>query len=214
MQKYTALLFALVVVAAVALIIGQRPEKGGAPTVVAEALRDGGPAPSAGTVARGDAGASADAGDGGEHVAAGGPAGSSGPSAEEGPGSPESLLSGTDAGITLIDGTTAPALAGAAPKSVVFGVILLQYKGAQGAPPNARSRDAALELAKEIAADAKTDFKAALAKGDKGSQENAGRMPRGMLEPAPEFVLFSLPKDGVSDPVDTPRGFWIVHRIE
>jgi hypothetical protein len=35
-----------------------------------------------------------------------------------------------------------------------------------------------------------------------------------MLEPAPEFVLFSLPKDGVSAPVDTPRGFWIVHRIE
>ncbi len=35
-----------------------------------------------------------------------------------------------------------------------------------------------------------------------------------MLEPAPEYVLFSLPKDGVSDPVDTPRGFWIVHRIE
>ena len=44
--------------------------------------------------------------------------------------------------------------------------------------------------------------------------ENAGRMPRGMLEPAPEFVLFSLPKDGVSDPVDTPRGYWIVRRIE
>ena len=32
-------------------------------------------------------------------------------------------------------------------------------------------------------------------------------MPRGMLEPAPEYVLFSLPKDGVSEPVDTPRGF-------
>ena len=95
-----------------------------------------------------------------------------------------------------------------------FGVILVTYKGAQGAPPNARSREAALELAKQIAVDAKQDFKAAVGKGDKGSDANMGRMPRGVLEPAPEYVLFSLPKDGVSDPVDTPRGFWIVHRIE
>ena len=51
------------------------------------------------------------------------------------------------------------------PKSVVFGVILVTYRGAQGAPPNARTREAALELARQIAADAKTDFKAALAKG-------------------------------------------------
>jgi len=27
-------------------------------------------------------------------------------------------------------------------------------------------------------------------------------------------VLFTLPKNGVSDPVDTPRGFWIARRIE
>ncbi len=120
----------------------------------------------------------------------------------------------SDAGATLIDGAPAPPLAADAPKSVVFGVILVQYKGAQAAPANARSHEAALELAKQLAADAKTDFKAALAKGDKGSLENAGRMPRGMLEPAPEYVLFSLPKDGVSEPVDTPRGFWIVRRIE
>jgi len=77
-----------------------------------------------------------------------------------------------------------------------------------------RTRDEALTLAKQIAEEAKTDFKAALAKGDKGSMENAGRIQRGFLEPAPEYVLFSLPKGGVSDPVDTPRGFWIVHRIE
>ncbi len=134
---------------------------------------------------------------------------------EDGTGTaPDTLFGGSDAGATLLNGTAPPALAGDAPKSVVFGVILIQYKGAQTAPPNARSHDAALELARQLAADAKTDFKAALAKGDKGSVENAGRMPRGMLEPAPEYVLFSLPKDGVSDPVDTPRGFWIMHRIE
>jgi hypothetical protein len=116
--------------------------------------------------------------------------------------------------VTLLDGTSPPPLPADAPKSVTFGVILVQYKGAQGAGNVARTREAALELAKQIAADAKTDFKAALGRGDKGSDANMGRMPRGMLEPAPEFVLFTLPKDGVSDPVDTPRGFWIVHRIE
>jgi hypothetical protein len=120
----------------------------------------------------------------------------------------------SDAGATLLDGAAPPGLPADAPKSVVFGVILIQYKGAQGAPTNARTREAALELASQLAAEAKTDFKAALQKGDKGSLDNAGRMPRGMLEPAPEYVLFSLPKDGISDPVDTPRGYWIVHRIE
>jgi PPIC-type PPIASE domain len=120
----------------------------------------------------------------------------------------------SDAGGSLLTGQAPPALTGDTPKTVVFGVILVQYKGAQGAPPNARSRDAALELAKQLAAEARTDFKAAVAKGDSGSMENAGRMPRGMLEPAPEYVLFSLPKEGVSDPVDTPRGFWIARRLD
>ncbi len=127
---------------------------------------------------------------------------------------PEVAFGTSDAGATLLNGTAPPGLAADAPKSVVFGVILVTYKGAQGAPATARSRDAALELAKQIAVDAKQDFKAAVGKGDKGSDANMGRMPRGVLEPAPEYVLFSLPKDGVSDPVDTPRGFWIVHRIE
>ena len=119
----------------------------------------------------------------------------------------------SDAG-TLLDGEAPPALAGEAPKTVTFGVILVQYRGAQGAPPTARPRDEALTLAKQLAEEAKTDFKAALQKGDKGSVENAGRMPRGMLEPAPEYVLFSLAKGAVSEPVDTPRGYWIMQRIE
>lgn len=120
----------------------------------------------------------------------------------------------SDAGGTLLSGEAPPGLAPEAPKSVVFGVILVQYKGAQGASTKARSREDALALARQLAVEAKEDFKTAVSKGDKGSMENAGRMPRGMLEPAPEYVLFSLPKDGVSDPVDTPRGFWIAHRIE
>jgi parvulin-like peptidyl-prolyl isomerase len=78
-----------------------------------------------------------------------------------------------------------------------------------------RSKEAALELAKQLAELGKTDFKSAVGKGDKpGSMENAGRIPRGVLEPAPEYVLFSLAKGGVSEPVDTPRGYWIVQRVE
>jgi hypothetical protein len=195
MPKWFALAFAALVIAAMGVIVGQRAERGGTATATAH---------DAGTDAAdaGSAAAHADAGDAGEAPPGSGdePAGES--------------SSASDAGATLLDGAAPPGLAADAPKSVVFGVILIQYKGAQGAPANARSREEALALATQLAADAKTDFKAALAKGDKGSLDNAGRMPRGMLEPAPEYVLFSLPKDGVSDPVDTPRGFWIVHRIE
>jgi hypothetical protein len=120
-----------------------------------------------------------------------------------------------DAGGTLLlSGEAPPGLAAEAPKSVVFGVVLVTYRGAQGAPTTARSRDEALKLVKELGELAKTDFKAAVGKGDKGSMDNAGRLPRGVLEPAPEYVLFSLPKGGVSEPVDTPRGYWIVQRVE
>jgi hypothetical protein len=161
-----------------------------------------------------DAGSDADAGksspDASPAASTGSPDQDAG--AEDG-GEPE-VLGPTDAGTTLLDGEAPPPLAGEAPKSVTFGVILVTFKGAQAAPATARSRDEALVLAKQLAEEAKTDFKATVAKGDKGSMENAGRMPRGMLEPAPEFVLFSLAKGAVSDPVETPRGFWIMQRIE
>jgi hypothetical protein len=129
----------------------------------------------------------------------------------------QAVIPGTtvDAGGTLlISGEVPPPLDAEAPKSVVFGVILVTYRGARGAPAGSRPREAALTMAKELAVEAKADFKAAVAKGDKGSSENLGRMNRGILEPAPEYVLFSLPKGGVSDPVDTPRGYWVVTRIE
>ena len=203
MGKWTAFVFAAFAalpVGAIVVMLTLRPEKAGeSPTATASA----------------DAGAGRPSSDAGGAVAASDAGEPPTPPAEDGTGTlPDSPFTGSDAGATLINGTAPPALAGDAPKSVVFGVILVQYKGAQAAPASARSRDAALELTRQLAADAKTDFKAALAKGDRGSVDNAGRMPRGMLEPAPEFVLFSLPKDGVSDPVDTPRGFWIMHRIE
>ena len=62
---------------------------------------------------------------------------------------------------------------------MTFGVILVEYRGAQGAKPNARTRDEALELAKQLAEDAKQDFKAAGRQGRPGSKENLGKIARG-----------------------------------
>jgi hypothetical protein len=118
-----------------------------------------------------------------------------------------------DAGAQMPDGGAVPELSGA-PKSVTFGVVLVSYAGAQGAPRTARSKADAQKLAAELAELAKTDFEAAVKKGDLGSIADAGKMYRGIVEPAPEYVLFSLEPDQVGGPVDTPRGFWIVRRIK
>jgi hypothetical protein len=120
----------------------------------------------------------------------------------------------SDAGATMPDGSPVPELGGEAPKSVHFGVVLVQYKGAQGAKRGTRDRAAADKLAAELATLAADDFEAAVAKGDTGSSKNAGRMFRGILEPAPEYALFSLDKGAVSEPIDTPRGLWIVKRLK
>jgi parvulin-like peptidyl-prolyl isomerase len=115
---------------------------------------------------------------------------------------------------TGLEGDAGGALPSTAPKTVRFGVILVQYRGAQGASPTARSKGEALALARSIADAAKLDFKASVSKGDPGSTDDAGRMPRGVLEPTAEYVLFTLDRGGVSDPIDTPRGLWIVKRNE
>ena len=107
-----------------------------------------------------------------------------------------------------------PGLPSGSPKTVRFGVILVQYKGAELAPPSARPKKEAALLAKTMAEAAGTDFKAQVHKGDPGSMEDAGRIPRGVLEPSVEYALFMLPRGSVSEPIDTPRGFWIVKRIE
>jgi len=115
----------------------------------------------------------------------------------------------------LPDGRKAPPLPDSAPQEVTFGVIVFEYQGAQFAPPNARTKEQAKQKALAAVAEAKHDFSAAVAKGDHGSTSNAGKMPRGMLEAAAEYVLFTLAKGEVSsDPVDTPRGYWIVRRID
>lgn len=111
---------------------------------------------------------------------------------------------------------TAPeaVLGDSAPREVRFGVVLLQYRGAEGASGTARSKAAAETLARELATAAKTDFSAAVARGDAGSVADAGRIPRGVLEQSVEVALFSLKPGETAGPVDTPRGFWIVRRME
>lgn len=118
------------------------------------------------------------------------------------------------AGFAMLDGTPVPLLGQGAPRSVRFGVVLVSYTGAEDAPRGARPKREAFEIAERLAAQAKSDFHAAVRRGDDGSADDVGTMQRGVIEPAPEYVLFSLPVGGTSDPVDTPRGYWIVKRIE
>jgi hypothetical protein len=112
------------------------------------------------------------------------------------------------------DAEPAAPLPSGSPKMVRFGVILIQYRGAQAAPTSSRSKEDALILAHSVAEAARIDFRTQVARGDSGSMDDAGRIPRGVLEPSVEYALFTLSAGGVSEPVDTPRGYWIVKRIE
>jgi hypothetical protein len=114
-----------------------------------------------------------------------------------------------------LDAGSSPDLPTGAPKSVSFGVVLYHYAGAQMAPAGARSREEALKLAESAAAEAQKDFGKAVQQGDSGSTEDAGVIPRGVLEPSVEYVLFTMKKGEVHEkPLETPRGFWILRRNE
>src|SRR5690606_38976879 len=111
---------------------------------------------------------------------------------------------------TLPDGSPVPELPKEAPTSVKFGVILFEYEGVQPAPgqplpSRLRSKEAARALAQQTLELARTDFAKAVEKGDRGSTANAGNMPRGVLEPNVEYLLFTLEKGAVyPEPIDTP----------
>lgn len=120
----------------------------------------------------------------------------------------------SDAGFLLPDGATPPPLASTAPKSVHFGLVVVRYRGAQLAPAAAPPRAEALAHANALHDLAQRDFAAAVKAGDLGSALDVGGVRRGDLEPALQYVLFSLPKGGISEVVDAPRGFWIMRRID
>jgi hypothetical protein len=117
-------------------------------------------------------------------------------------------------GSVWVDGTPVPPLPDKAPSKVRIGVVLVTYAGAQGAPDHARSQKEARDMAEKLALDARSDFHAAVVRGDNGSIDDVGTMPRGVMEPGVQYVVFMLPVGGVSDVLDTPRGYWIVKRIE
>jgi hypothetical protein len=119
-------------------------------------------------------------------------------------GGPEPVREFRDGGVgfAMPDGTPVPPLPPNTPRAVRFGVVLVAYAGAEDAPRSARPKHDALELAQKLSAQAKSDFHAAVRRGDEGSSDDVGSMRRGVLEPAPEYVLFSLPQGGVSDPID------------
>ncbi|MCC6527563.1 MAG: peptidyl-prolyl cis-trans isomerase [Polyangiaceae bacterium] len=190
MGKVSSLLLALLVLGTVVAVAWRRPP---GTTAVARAE------PDAGVAADGPAAA---------------PPGSASPAAEDDAGTGPDVEPTNDAGGALPDGSKVPGLPGEAPKQVGLGVVLVRYAGAEGARPGTRSKQEAATLAAELAELAKTDFKAAVQKGDKGSAEQAGSLPRGVLEPGPEYVLFTLAKGAVGGPIDTPTGFWIVRRAE
>lgn len=116
---------------------------------------------------------------------------------------------------TFPDGGKVPELPASAPARVGFGAAIFTYQGSQGAPRDARSKEDARKRAAETIELAQKDFAAAVAKGDHGSTTDAGRVPRGVLEPPLEYYLFSLEKGKVHpEPIDTPRGFWVLRRNE
>jgi hypothetical protein len=121
-------------------------------------------------------------------------------------------------GATMPDGTPVPPLPVGVPRHVHFGVVLVSYAGAQqsigGGRPATRSKADALALAQKLLPTAEQDFHAAVQQGDAGSADDVGHVKVGILEPAPEYVLFTLGAGGVAGPVDTPRGYWIVKRLE
>jgi len=155
------------------------------------------------------------------------PVASAAPSAKVAPSASASASAAVDAGPpddagttpftegfeTFPDGGKVPDLPNSAPQELSFGVVQFTYQGAQFAGSDARSKDAARQKAEATLELAKHDFAAAVGKGDRGSTADAGRIPRGVLEPPVEYVLFTLDKKTVyASVIDTPRGFWIVRR--
>jgi hypothetical protein len=123
---------------------------------------------------------------------------------DAGLGSPSSLALSLDAAALPTNG----------PRTVKVGVVLVSWQGAENAGTNTRPKPEASAKAQELAALAKSDFRRAVTQGDPGSAEDIGRIPRGTLDPRTESVLFQLPSGEVSDPIETPRGFWIVKRLD
>jgi hypothetical protein len=124
-----------------------------------------------------------------------------------------------DAGLFLAtpslgDASLLPLPTTTGPRTVKIGVVLVAYQGAEGAPASARSKRDALAMAERLGQDARTDFHHAVTGGDPGSADDIGRLPRGVLDPRTESAVFALASGEISDVLETPKGYWIVKRID
>jgi hypothetical protein len=152
-------------------------------------------------------------------IAASAPAGSVAavvvPTVKESSASPTDTAATDASGFHLMpDGSSVPPLKDSDPDRVKLGVVLFRYKGAQGASESTRSKVQAVALAKKAIETGKEDFAAAVRQGDRGSSENIGWIGHRILERSVEYAVFSLDKGNVSsEPVDTPRGIWVVKRL-
>jgi hypothetical protein len=194
MQRTTSVTVGLLFVAAVgaAAVYGLRPKRAPEPTPAAK--------PSASARSSASAAPSSSA-----TVPASG--------AEVGADAAEGVV--TEGFETFPDGGKVPELPASAPARVGFGAAIFTYQGSQGAARDARTKEDARKRAAETIELAQKDFAAAVAKGDHGSTTDAGRVPRGVLEPPLEYYLFSLEKGKVHpEPIDTPRGYWVLRRNE
>jgi hypothetical protein len=126
----------------------------------------------------------------------------------------DSLDSGLALSTSFDLGDAGPLMPSHAPKQIRLGVVLVTFAGAEGAPPNARSKREALEIAERLSRDARSDFHHAVSGGDPGSSEDIGRIPRGVLDPRTEISVFALESGAISDVLETPRGYWIAKRID
>jgi PPIC-type PPIASE domain len=196
MQRTTSVTLGLLAVAtlAAALVLGLRPKRTPEPASAPRASASA-PATSSASVAPSASAAPKPAG------------------AEEAEATAEPGV--TDGFENFPDGGKVPELPASAPARIGFGAVVFTYRGAQGAPSDARTREEAKKRAAEVIELASKDFAAAVAKGDRGSTTDAGRVPRGVIEPPIEYVLFTLEKGKVHpEPVDTPKGYWVVRRNE
>ncbi len=107
-----------------------------------------------------------------------------------------------------------PALPPDAPPAVRIGVIQFSYRGAELAGATAPTREIARERARQALEVARQDFAKAVPLGDAASGADLGTIPRGVLEPSVEYAVFTLaPGEVAAEPLDTPRGFWVVRRL-
>jgi hypothetical protein len=111
-------------------------------------------------------------------------------------------------------GDAAALLPTGGPRSVKLGVVLVTFQGAENAPPTARSKHDALVIAERLVGEARADFHHAVTSGDPGSSDDIGRMPRGVLDPRTEASVFALQTGDVSEVLETPKGYWIVKRVD